>query len=89
MPGIKINRQGEDLSIRWQLTKIEFPVTEITGVSLDDTYGGSDKEAIRIGTPYGTTGRVLIRTKQRSYLLFTSNADVIKEKIEQLLNIGN
>ncbi|AIQ49937.1 hypothetical protein R70723_31705 [Paenibacillus sp. FSL R7-0273] len=89
MLGIKMNREDDNLIIRWQLTKIEIPVTDITEVTLDDTYGGSDKDAIRIGTPYGTTGRVLIRSKQRSYLLFTSDAEVIKEKAEQLLKTGS
>ncbi|AIQ55369.1 SunI/YnzG family protein [Paenibacillus sp. FSL R7-0331] len=89
MLGIKLNREGENLIIRWQLTKIEIPVTEITEITLDNTYGGSDKDAIRIGTPYGTTGRVLIRTKQRAYLLFTSDAEVIKGKTERLLNTGS
>ncbi|MDF9839889.1 MULTISPECIES: PH domain-containing protein [unclassified Paenibacillus] len=89
MLGIKMNREDDILIIRWQLTKIEIPVTAITEVTLDDTYGGSDKDAMRIGTPYGTTGRVLIRTKQRAYLLFTSDAEVIKEKTEQLLKTGS
>lgn len=87
MLGIDVKRSGENLVIRWQLTKIELPLSEITEVTLDDTYGGTDKEAIRIGTPYGTTDRVVIRTKNRTYLLFTTNAAAIKEKTEQLLNI--
>lgn len=87
MLGISVTPSGENLIIRWQLTKIEIPLAEITEVTLDDTYGGSDKEAIRIGTPYGTTDRVAIKTMTRTYLLFTTNATAIKEKTEQLLNI--
>ncbi len=66
MLAIDVRRSGENLVIRWQLTKLDIPLAEITGVTLDDTYGGSDKEAIRIGTPYGTTDRVRSRKRQSS-----------------------
>ncbi|MDM5340564.1 hypothetical protein QUF84_25565 [Fictibacillus enclensis] len=77
---IKVSKQGENLLIRWQLTKVEIPLSDITDVVNDDTYGGEEKSAIPIGTPYGTTDRVVIKSKKGTYILFT-NIGGIKEKI--------
>ncbi|WP_458788535.1 SunI/YnzG family protein, partial [Priestia filamentosa] len=47
----------------------------------DETYGGQSPDSIRIGTPYGTTDRIIIRTKQHNYLLFTTNKFMILKEI--------
>ncbi|VXC90355.1 conserved hypothetical protein [Bacillus mycoides] len=43
-------------------------------VTEDATYAGVEEpSAIRIGTAYGTTDRILIRTVKQNYVLFTTN----------------
>lgn len=86
MLGINIKRADENLVVKWQLSKFEIPLAEIVEVTQDDTYGGSEKEAIRIGTPYGTTDRVVIKTQSNIYILFTSDATTIMKKIEDLVH---
>ncbi|MCY7562849.1 SunI/YnzG family protein [Paenibacillus macerans] len=53
---------GWGLIITWQLSKTEIFLKDIEEVGFDETYGGEEKNAIRIGTPYGTTDRVFIKT---------------------------
>ncbi|MDT0121743.1 hypothetical protein Q9R46_03765 [Paenibacillus sp. RRE4] len=73
-------KQVEDqLIIRWQLSKYEIPLAQITSVTLDDTYGGSEPSAIRIGPVGGTTERILIRTTNQSYILFTNSVNLISQ----------
>lgn len=55
MLGISVQESNDTFIIKWQLSKVEIPVADILDECLDDTYGGEEKEAIRIGTPYGTT----------------------------------
>lgn len=77
---VKISKELNQLVIKHQLTKIEIPLSDITSVENDDTYGGEEKSAIRIGTPYGTTDRIVIKSKKGNYILFT-NVGGLKEKI--------
>ncbi len=86
MLGIKIDKFNESLKISWQLSQIEIPIKEIKDVSLDLTYGGEEKNAIRIGTPYGTTDRVVIKTTNNTYILFTTNMNSTMNKINSLLS---
>lgn len=81
MLGISVKKSNDIVIIKWQLSKVEIPVADILDVCLDDTYGGEEKEAIRIGTPYGTTDRVVIKTKIKTYILYTTNPSTIKNKI--------
>ncbi|WP_309247377.1 SunI/YnzG family protein [Bacillus halotolerans] len=67
--------------INWQLSKIEIPIKEINDVFLDPNYGGEEKNAVRIGFPYGSTDRVVIKTANNTYILFTTNAGSIMSKI--------
>jgi hypothetical protein len=76
---------NENLVIKWQLTKVEIPISDIIEVTSDDTYGGEDKTAIRIGHPYGTTDRIVVKTKAETYILFTS-VGVIKDRIVSYMN---
>ncbi|WP_458859887.1 SunI/YnzG family protein, partial [Bacillus pacificus] len=49
----------------------------------DNTYAGvEEKSVIRIGTAYGTTDRILIKTVKQNYLLFTTNRVSILNKIK-------
>ncbi|UGB33110.1 SunI/YnzG family protein [Metabacillus sp. B2-18] len=74
MLGLNIKKSNNIVSIKWQLTKVEIPTSEIIDVS-------EEKEAIRIGTPYGTTDRVVIKTTKKTYILYTTNPTSIKNKI--------
>ncbi|ANC76378.1 hypothetical protein ABE65_005995 [Fictibacillus phosphorivorans] len=81
MVEISVKKIDNNFIIRWQLSKVEIPASEILNVHLDDTYGGDKKAAIRIGLPYGTTDRVVIETKKQTYILFTSNPSAIMKKL--------
>ncbi len=82
---VKVAEKNGSLEINWLLNKTKIPLSAITEVSNDDTYGGQEKEAIRIGFPSGNTDRVVIKTKKETYILFTSIGG-IKEKILTLMN---
>ncbi|MBY6270243.1 hypothetical protein [Parageobacillus thermoglucosidasius] len=86
MLGIKVEKLNDNLVISWLLSKIEIPISDIVEVTLDDTYGGEEKTAIRIGTPYGETDRVVIQTHSNTYILFTTDAVSIKNKICSFIN---
>ncbi|MEK5211766.1 MULTISPECIES: hypothetical protein [Bacillus] len=81
MLGINVEKSNENLIINWQLSKIEIPIKEINDVFLDPNYGGEEKNAVRIGFPYGSTDRVVIKTANNTYILFTTNAGSIMSKI--------
>ncbi|KUP37485.1 PH domain-containing protein [Bacillus halotolerans] len=81
MIGVKVKKSKENLVINWQLSKIEIPIKEINDVFLDPNYGGEEKSAVRIGFPYGSTDRVVIKTANNTYILFTTNAASIMNKI--------
>ncbi|MBD7963451.1 MULTISPECIES: hypothetical protein [Bacillales] len=78
---VSVKKIDNNFIIRWQLLRVEIPADDILNVGLDDTYGGDDKEAIRIGFPYGMTDRVFIETKKQTYILFTSNPSAIMKKL--------
>ena len=72
MLGIHVKKTKEELIISWQLAKI--PLRDVIEVTEDATYAGvEDTSAIRIGTAYGTTDRILIKTVKQNYVLFTTN----------------
>ncbi|QQF63590.1 hypothetical protein I9X38_04570 [Bacillus mojavensis] len=81
MIGVKVKKSKENLVINWQLSKIEIPIKEINDVFLDPNHGGEEKSAVRIGFPYGSTDRVVIKTANNTYILFTTNAASIMNKI--------
>ncbi len=85
MLGIAIEKSQDHLLIKWQLSTIEIPISEIIKVTQDDTYAGEDKRAIRIGTPYATTDRIVLHTVSDTYILFTTNATSIQNKINALI----
>lgn len=72
---------NENLIIKWKLSKIEIPIREINDMFLDPNYGGEEKSAIRIGFPYGSTDRVVIKTSNNTYIMFTTNAASFMSKI--------
>ncbi|MFT4400659.1 hypothetical protein ABZM97_10685 [Bacillus vallismortis] len=78
MLGINVEKTNENLIINWQLSKIEIPIKEI---NVDPNYGGEEKSAVRIGFPYGSTDRVVIKTVNNTYILCTTNAASIMSKI--------
>ncbi|KAB7666879.1 hypothetical protein [Bacillus sp. B1-b2] len=80
--GIEIKKTAKELIINWQLTEVRIPIEEIVEFIEDDTYGGVDKTAVRIGTPYGTTDRIYIKTKKQNYLLYTTNKFALMKKIK-------
>ncbi|MDM5302083.1 hypothetical protein QUF44_10880 [Bacillus subtilis] len=81
MLGINVEKTNENLIINWKLSKIEIPIREINDVFLDPNYGGEEKSAVRIGFPYGSTDSVVIKTANNTYILFTTNAASIMNKI--------
>ncbi|MFC6039690.1 hypothetical protein ACFPYN_09690 [Paenisporosarcina macmurdoensis] len=83
---IFVKKVKSDIVIRWLLSKITIPITDILRVTTDDTYGGEEKKAIRIGMPYGTTDRVVIITKENTYILFTTNYISIQKKLNSYIN---
>ncbi|USL16730.1 SunI/YnzG family protein [Bacillus thuringiensis] len=74
MLGINVKKTKKELIISWQLTEITIPLRDVIEVTEDDTYAGvEESNVIRIGTPYGTTNRILIKTAKQNYVLFTTN----------------
>ncbi|GAE28207.1 hypothetical protein JCM9140_4417 [Halalkalibacter wakoensis JCM 9140] len=82
---VKVKKLAEHIEIKWQLSTIRILISDIVEVFSDETYGGEEKPAIRIGYPYGTTDRVTIKTKNKTYLLYTSQPS-LKEKIISYLS---
>ncbi|MFS8603285.1 hypothetical protein AB0764_10270 [Priestia megaterium] len=80
-PTISVQKINDSLIIKWQLAHFMIPLEDILEVTEDDTYGGNEANAIRIGPPYGTTDRIFIKTTNKNYLLFTSNAPAILNEI--------
>lgn len=73
MLGIDVKTK-EELIISWQLAEITIPLRDVIEVTEDATYAGVEvTSAIRIGTAYGTTDRILIKTVKQNYVLFTTN----------------
>lgn len=85
MFGIFVKKVNSDVVIRWLLTKVTIPISDIFAVTTDDTYGGKEKQAIRLGTPYGTTDRLVIITKENTYILFTTNYTSIQKKLNSYI----
>ncbi|WP_145319958.1 SunI/YnzG family protein [Paenibacillus xylanexedens] len=85
MLGVNVKKIEDQLVIRWQFSKVEIPISNITSVTLDDTYGGSELSAVRIGAAYGASETILIRTTNQSYILFTSN-EALFPKISDLVS---
>jgi hypothetical protein len=80
-PTISVQKINGHLIIKWQLAQFMVPLEEILEVTEDDTYGGKEANAIRIGPPYGTADRIFIKTTNKNYLLFTSNAPAILDEM--------
>lgn len=86
MFGLSVKKVNESVFIKWQFTKVEIPISDILEVSLDETYGGADPSAIRIGNPSGALDRVVLKTKKHTYILFTSNIQNVKRALDQAIN---
>ncbi len=78
---VSVKKIENNFVIRWQLLRVEIPASDILDVRLDDTYGGEDQDAIRIGLSYGTTDRIYIKTTKQNYIVFTSNPSAIMSKL--------
>ena len=79
--GIDVKKTERELIIKWQLAKFNIPLEDIIEVSGDDTYGGAKADAIRVGSLYGTTDRIYIKTKKQDYIIFTTNKFTILKEI--------
>ncbi|WP_368907262.1 SunI/YnzG family protein [Bacillus wiedmannii] len=74
MLGIDVKKTKEKLIISWQFAEVTIPLRDMIEVTEDATYAGVEEpSAIRIGTAYGATDRILIRTVKQNYVLFTTN----------------
>lgn len=81
MLGINV-KTNEELIISWQLAEITIPLRDVIEVTEDATYAGVEEvDVIRIGTSYGTTDRILIKTVKQNYVLFTTNKVAILNAI--------
>ena len=84
MLGIQVKEESGSIIISWQLSRVEIPKHEITEVLSDSTYGGEERTAVRIGYLYATTERVVIKTSQENYILFTNDTS-IRNKVERMI----
>lgn len=84
MFGVKVKEKDENVVITWQFSKIEIPKNDILEVISDETYAGEERAALRIGFPYASTERFVLKTRREDYILFTSNSS-LKEKIERMI----
>jgi len=82
---VEVKEKDGNLQIKWLLSKIDIPLSDITEVLSDDTYGGEEPAAIRLGFPYGNSDRVVIKTVKETYIIFT-NIGGLKEKIFSFMN---
>ncbi|HDR4723525.1 hypothetical protein J0835_16350 [Bacillus cereus group sp. Sample62] len=74
MLGIDVKKTKEKLIISWQFAEVTIPLRDMIEVTEDATYAGVEEpSAIRIGTAYVATDRILIRTVKQNYVLFTTN----------------
>jgi hypothetical protein len=80
-----VEKMQDKIIIKWQLSKIEIPISDIVEVTEDDTYSGLEKSAIRIGFPSGTTERLVMKTTTETYILFTS-IGTFKKKLFSIVN---
>ncbi|SFJ28677.1 hypothetical protein SAMN04487936_101534 [Halobacillus dabanensis] len=85
MIGVNVKESSENIIVSWQLSKVEIPKNEIIEVIGDDTYGGEEQTAMRIGYPYATTERIVIKTRKQNYILFTNDTS-IRNKIERMIS---
>lgn len=83
---VSVKKVNSNIVVKWQFTKITIPIADILAITTDDTYGGKEKQAIRIGMPYGTTDRVVILTKESTYILFTTNYISMQKKLNSYIN---
>ncbi|AKE17859.1 MULTISPECIES: SunI/YnzG family protein [Bacillus] len=82
MLGINVKKTNEELIISWQLAEITIPLRDVIEVTEDATYAGVEEvDVIRIGTSYGKTDRILIKTVKQNYVLFTTNKVAILNAI--------
>ncbi|MCM3538353.1 hypothetical protein [Priestia endophytica] len=79
---MNVEKREKEFVIQWGLATIHIPLEDIIEVTEDETYGGKEKQAVRIGMPYGTTDRIVIKTVKQNYILFTTN----KYKILDIIN---
>ncbi|SIS64309.1 SunI/YnzG family protein [Salimicrobium flavidum] len=83
--GIKVKEKNGSIIISWMFSKVEIPKNEIKEINSDDTYGGEEQKALRIGHPSATNERILIKTSKQDYLLFT-NEPSTQNKIERMIS---
>lgn len=83
--GIKVKEKNGQIIISWMFSKVEIPKNEIKEINSDDTYGGEEQKALRIGYPNATYERILIKTKKQNYILFTNDTS-IQNKIERMIS---
>ncbi|MFP7298664.1 hypothetical protein [Neobacillus niacini] len=82
---MKVKKIDNDIVIKHLFTKVVIPISDLISVSFDDTYGGEEKDAIRIGHPRSSTERIAIKTKTVNYLLFTPNYNSIMNLIKSTI----
>lgn len=89
MLGISIKKINDNIIIKWQLSTVTIPITEIVSITKDETYACEEKSAIRLGTPYATTDRIVIKTIKDTYILFSTNVTSLEKKLTSYLEERN
>lgn len=89
MLGISIKKINDNIIIKWQLSTVTIPITGIVSITKDETYAGEEKSAIRLGIPYATTDRIVIKTIKDTYILFSTNVPSLEKKLTSYLEERN
>ncbi|SDK37779.1 hypothetical protein [Sediminibacillus albus] len=76
---VKVKENGDTITIKWLLSKIEIPKKDIVNVYEASEYGGDSSVTHRIGQPYARADRVIIETNEDKYLINTNNGARILE----------
>lgn len=84
MIGLRVKEKDGMVVLKWMLSEVKIPKAHILEVVSDETYGGKDIQALRMGFPYATTERYLLKTTEQNYLLYTGDHH-LKKRIEEMV----
>lgn len=85
MINIEIENLNDNIVISWQLANMKIPVSDIIDLRLNDTYEKEEQGAIRIGNRQKEADRLVIKTISYTYIIFSPNGRLMKEKINSFL----
>lgn len=72
-----ITKNDKEVNIKWRVADITIPNEDIVSVKEDtNIYAATDENqenVVRIGSTFGKTNRILLETKDKSYIIYTHN----------------